>query len=1064
MDNELNKKLLDILSCMPCEGPVLDYKLEPYDAGHKAEFIKDVCAFLNSTEGYGKDKFIIIGVVDKTKYRKGLNKGIMQDDNYYQQLCQIIQPSPHVETGEIFYDEKIFGYIYISKDNTDRVYSIIKDFPEETISVQDEKNNIMKKVYASTAYIRKGSTKYSLNEYDRRRIYEQDKEIQRIDKSGFEGYTSPLIDEKKDVMKMCALIGTWNEKSQEEKEVISTLVGEVYEVWIKNLRELLEQKSEYVTYKNDCWQINKRKELIERYSNNYFSCDIKKFEKLSLDIMKEQDPKFDLKPQERYLISEKTKYSKHIKKGVLESFAILRSLGDKLINCEEQVSEACMVIVQQLLSEADWKRFASIDELLPIVAEINEKEYIKCIDNFIGTKLIQLKKLVEEQDEFVIIQKYTSGLYGSLELLAWNPIYLMQVFEILSEISMYDKKAIEIMSRILLPWFPQTQANIALRKATLEMVLNEYEDIGWDLLMQLMPKYQTISFPNYKPRWNNIVDDENSKVTNKAVYEQYRDFIKLAVDYSKDIPERIIKLIDVMDNVPEELFELISGKLLSREVLVLTDEKKYIIWNKIEETIAKHKRYRNAKWALPVNKISDLENLSIKIKPSKEKICFKRFFDVNYWDLYEEKENYDEQNHKLLLKQVDCLMKILKGGINNVISFGKSVKNAYKVGLALAEIELCVKDEKEIIELLNGVDYTLAQGYVKEKFLKGGFIWLNSINIDSLTLDGKIRLLIQLPSNKKVWDKVKIILKDDELEFWKHIDMRSVEDGNEYNYPIEKLLESNRPIKAMELINMALYEKKSFNRLLSEKTLKSILNCQENVNNIDIYGIKMIIKDLQDKNYNKDELFRIEWAYLPLLSYDEEYRPITIEKRLSEDPDVYMDVICLAYKAHSDESNKQNDNEKLAANAYRLLSIWRTVPGSNSLGLIDKEKIDKWLARVKKIAKEKDRFEVALHCFGKVLIYSPVDVDGFWIDRSVATILNEKDANEIRKGYLINAFNSVGVVNLDKEGTAWIELGEKWKERADETQIKYHRFASELRNLANEFFSQADYQKKHYDF
>ena len=49
MYKELREKILNILSDLPSESSWLDYKLSPYDKNHKAEFIKDVCAFLNCT-------------------------------------------------------------------------------------------------------------------------------------------------------------------------------------------------------------------------------------------------------------------------------------------------------------------------------------------------------------------------------------------------------------------------------------------------------------------------------------------------------------------------------------------------------------------------------------------------------------------------------------------------------------------------------------------------------------------------------------------------------------------------------------------------------------------------------------------------------------------------------------------------------------------------------------------------------------------------------------------------------------------------------------------------------
>lgn len=301
MSDEVRDEILKILSDLPSECSWLDYKISTYDQNHKAEFIKDVCAFLNCTESYGKNKYIIVGIVDKTKYKKGILQGDMKDDKYYQDLCQMIQPRPHVETGEIEENGKYFGYIYISKDNMERVYSIIKDYPEEVVTKEEEQNKVKTKVYASTAYIRKSSVKYMLNEYDRRKIYEQDRQIKNINKENIIGYSSTLVDDVKDVLKFCVLFGTWNEESEEEKTLISELIGQEYSEWIKIVKSLLKQKSEYISFKNNRWKIEKKEELIERYAEDYFNEDIVDFENAAIKIVMEIDPKFDLEPDKRIM-------------------------------------------------------------------------------------------------------------------------------------------------------------------------------------------------------------------------------------------------------------------------------------------------------------------------------------------------------------------------------------------------------------------------------------------------------------------------------------------------------------------------------------------------------------------------------------------------------------------------------------------------------------------------------------------------------------------------------------------------------------------------------------------
>lgn len=1068
MDEELKKKLLKILEELPEENCCIDYKEIPYneDKYHKAAFIKDICGFINSSEAYGKDKFIILGIRDKTKERIGISTVPMEDDEKYQSWCDYIEPRPTIETGKIELKNIEYGYIYITKDNNERVYSINKDYPDEYVMREEEIKKIKSKVYASVAYIRKGSKNYTLSELDRRKIYEYDKKVKE-NKEILSYSISNIDNDNKDILKICALFGTWNENNEDDKKIISDTLGIEYTSWVKVLRKMLNQKSEYVLFKNNIWKIENREELIEKYSEDYFEEDIKKFEYATLKIVTEIDPKFDLEANKRMMsniMGKKTVYSKEIKKSVLETFAYIKSIDSKFINCEKEIKKSQWYIVRNVLQDSNWKSLATLNEYLPILAEINESEYMSQLNDIIKNRNAEITQLFQEKEEYISTTGYTYGLLWSLELISWNPIYIMQAFDIYGKLGEYAENVIDSMSRILLPWYPQTRADINLRKATIEMVLREHNDIGWKLLMKLMPNQQTHSFPTYKPKWNNIVSDEELKVTNKELYEQYNEYIRLAINYSKVDKDKIIKLIDKLDDVPKELFDLICNKIISEEIKNIKEEDKFYIWNELENLIARHKAHADTKWALPEDAIKKLEKVSKEIKPISEKIYYKRLFNCNYWDLVDDKDSYEEQEKKLLDKQKEAVNKLLASGLENVIDFSRHVKDPYRLGSVLAEVELKDSDEKRLLKLLNEDEFLISQGYVYRKFLNEQFDWLDTINIDGICTEGRVRLLIQLPNGKLVWDKVKEFLGEKENDYWKEVDIRHVENGSEYDYALEKLLKCNRPVKAIELIRMALHEKREFSKELAAKALNDAIFDQENINYIDVYHIKNIIKDLQENNYDSSELFKIEWAYLPILDNNDEYRPITIERKLSKDPNVFIEVICLAFKAKNDETNKENDNSKLAMNAYRLLNLWRFVPGTNQEGAIDKTKLDTWFDEMKKLAIEKDRLEVSLLHFGQVLFYTPKSNDGFWIDKSVAELLNKDDADIIRRGYSLEAFNSVGVVNCDSEGTAWLNLEKEWNERAENTDSKYFRFIKMLRDIAENFHEQAQYMKDTYNF
>lgn len=1068
MNEELKKKLLKILEELPDENSCVEYKEIPYrdEKYTKAAFIKDICGFINSSEAYGKDKFIILGIRDKTKERIGVSTVPMEDDEKYQSWCDYIEPRPTIETGKIKLKNIEYGYIYITKDNNERIYSINKDYPDEYVMREEEIKKIKNKVYASVAYIRKGSKNYTLSEFDRRKIYEYDKGVKE-NRERLSYSIQDIANDDKDILKICALFGTWNENNEDDKKIISDTIGVEYKEWIKVLRKLLTQKSEYILFKNNIWKIENKEELIEKYSDDYFEEDIKKFEDATLKIITEVDPKFDLEADKRMMsniMGQKTLYSKEMKKSALETFAHIKSICSKFTNCEKEVKKSQWYIVRNVLQDSNWKILATLNEILPILAEINESEYISQLNDIIKNKNDELTTLFNEKEEYITTTGYTYGLLWSLELISWNPIYIMQAFDIYGKLGKYDKNVIDSMSRILLPWYPQTKADINLRKATLEMLLRDYNDIGWKLLMQLMPNQQNHSFPTYKPKWNNIIDEEKLKVTNKELYEQYNEYIKLAINYSKSDKDKIIKLIDELDDVPEELFNLICNKITSEEVTNIKEEEKFYIWNELENLIAKHKAHADTEWALPKDAIKKLEEVSKEIKPVREEIYYKRLFNGNYWNLVDDNDSYEEQESKLLDKQKKAVNELLKSGIEKVIDFAKNTKDPYRVGIALATIELKDTDEKILLNLLNEDEFLISQGYVFRKFLVKKFEWLNSIDIDSICTKGRVRLLIQLPNNKLVWDKVKEFLEDEEESYWKEVNIYSIEDGNDYDYPLKKLLEYNRPGKALDLISMAIHQKRKFSKKVAADALEKAVEKQEDVNYIDEYHLKSIIKDLQDSNYDSSELFKIEWAYLPILDNNNEYRPITIERKLCKDPTVFMEVICLAFKARNDETNKENDDSKLAINAYRLLNLWRLVPGTNEKGIIDSTELNTWFDEMKKLAEEKDRLEVSLLHFGQVLYYSPESEDGFWIDKSVAEILNRDDADVIRRGYAVQAFNSVGVVHWDSEGKVWLNLEEKWNRRIESTDPKYFRIIKMLRDIAEDFHNQAQRMKDDYDF
>ena len=100
---------------------------------------------------------------------------------------------------------------------------------------------------------------------------------------------------------------------------------------------------------------------------------------------------------------------------------------------------------------------------------------------------------------------------------------------------------------------------------------------------------------------------------------------------------------------------------------------------------------------------------------------------------------------------------------------------------------------------------------------------------------------------------------------------------------------------------------------------------------------------------------------------------------------------------------------------------------------------------------------------GKVLLYSHADPQGLWIVQSVAGALNARDAEEMRRGFVNEVFNSRGAHWVDPTGKPEKELAVQWREKADAVEnAGFARFAATLRKQAESYDRDAERIIKEY--
>ena len=247
--------------------------------------------------------------------------------------------------------------------------------------------------------------------------------------------------------------------------------------------------------------------------------------------------------------------------------------------------------------------------------------------------------------------------------------------------------------------------------------------------------------------------------------------------------------------------------------------------------------------------------------------------------------------------------------------------------------------------------------------------------------------------------------------------------------------------------------KSDFSQLTSDFILSILQDFQPLDNHIvneDYYIQKLFEWLYQQESLPVNEIILLELKYLPVINENPKSQPRFIYQAMSSEPETYATIIKWIH-----------EEPKLLSTCYDLLNHWHLIPGTRSNGSIDGNALTTWYEKVKSLLDDENLRKTAALYFGQLLFYAPKDVDGFFVDRTVATILNSPEGDVLRHGYSAQAINSRGVHLIDYTGEAEYKLAQVYKERADAAEAEgYIRFAKILHYLASDYRQEGEDHKK----
>ncbi len=875
---------------------------------------------------------------------------------------------------------------------------------------------------------------------------------------------------------LAVLLGSWQDKKQSDRDAITHLLGVSYEEWLTKAREILHCSESPLALKNGIWKVSNRAELWNLLGSRILDQNLDTFKSLAISVLTERDPAFELPVEERHAASihwKVLKSSQVLRKGIADGLAILGSHPESCVNCSQGKVEATSVVaIRELLSDADWVLWGSLNGLLPTLAEAAPGEFLNAVEKAMRLTPCPFDELFSQEGDGITGGNYLTGLLWALEGLAWGEHYLVRVCTVLAELASHDpggqwaNRPSNSLATILLPWLPQTLASVDKRKVAVRTIHNEWPHVAWNLIIQLLPDQHQTSSGTHKPTWRKTIPDDWEKgVTHQEYWQQSSFYAELAVAAAGQDPARLSALIDHFDNLPEPAFSQLLQALASQPISDLPEEQRLSIWDHLTQFTNKHRRFADAEWALSDELITRIEHVAGNLAPTNPFNLYQHLFTDRDYDLYDENGDWEAQRKKLDARRETAISEIFQlGGVEDVVRFAESASSPSQVGLALGANVDDVFERAFLPHFLNSVDIkrqALVSGYIWRRYHSEGWDWCDSLDKSDWTPEQVGQFLAFLPFAKGAWDRASEWLHAHEGEYWTRTGANAYHADGDLAVAIEKLIEHRRPHAAINCLDRMRHDKQPIDSDQCVRVLLAALSSSERSHAMDGYRIVELIKILQEEpEVNRDDLFRVEWAYVPLLGRHRGVAPRHLESRLANDPDFFCDVIRLTYRSGNEDQPSREPTEEskaLATNAWRLLHEWKTAPGTQQDGTFSDERFVEWLQRVKEACTESGHLEVALINVGQVLIHSPPDPDGLWIRRVVGAELNAREADEMRDGYRTGIYNSRGVHWVDPTGKPERELAEQFRNKADEIEnAGFQRFAVTLRGLADDYDRDAE--------
>jgi hypothetical protein len=835
------------------------------------------------------------------------------------------------------------------------------------------------------------------------------------------------------------LLGRWNINNSGDREILEKLSGMPFEDYMEILMKWKDFADSPLLQIGATWRLTSPLDLWDSLSATVNENDFKLLSESFLQVYQQLEEQDDNNSGPVQIITSHTKpkkYSSWAHEGLAQSLILISQFDgrSKLTNLQNS-SIWVDALVEKLLENASDRHWIKWDQKLPLISEASPKSFLSAVTASLLSEDKPIMAMFASKKSFMGDSSNHTGLLWALEGLAWLAEYLFEATKILLKLSELDPggnlvyRPSNSLAEIYKSWHFQTLAPFDQRMEILKIAVSQHKKEGWKLLRRLMPEHHGTASPTFKMRWRLFDKNINLAYTYAEIYETYSAVTDM--------------LLELFDNSDKKLAQIINN---STTAIKKEDREKMLSFieanfskipprstqsrDQLRKILNHHRSYPDAEWSLPEDTLLRYQAIYDAMEPD----------DVisKYWWLFEsihvtfpdveinevgEKYDYKKQYERVQAARIEALETILKSiDLEKIIDLAATRDSSITIGQSLA---LMIKDQagiKTIFHLLKkeNPNLILVHRFAEIKASKDGLDWafelfaqLKQEGFDDNML---VQLLLPLQQGKELWDFVKQAGENIELNYWLAVDPHFYHIAVEEKIVgIKKLLLYKRYFIAVNLASMITEDLPT--HVLAEILQLAATEKSSKDEYLREYDVTSIFKNLETReDMNHEELAKLEWLYLSILSsYGSAYKPKQLHQELAKSPDFFMQILKWAYHPKDEkrrEAEKKEidpeEHQKFARQAYHLLTDFKTIPGIQEDGSIDGDYLNEWVDRIRELAKEADRAEMADSVIGKLLAYYTEANQDYWPADEISSIIERINTKSIKSSFSMTVTNKRG--------------------------------------------------------